>query len=75
MTKITLLRAAMAAGNWKAALSIAAKFPRLGEHGPAITRAHNALLRPGFYRQIRQNPETLIEAGKAALIDRYGKVA
>lgn len=71
VTKIARLRAAVAANDWTAALSIAAKFPRLGEHGPAITRAHNALLRPDFYRQLGQDPETLVELGKAALIARY----
>jgi len=46
--KLDILRQRMAAGDWSAALSLAAKFPRLGEHKAAITRAHGAIMNPGF---------------------------
>ena len=38
-TKLSLLRAAATKGDWTCALSIAAKFPQLGAHKAAITRA------------------------------------
>ena len=73
-TKISKLRAAMAANDWILAMRIAAKFPRLGAEKAAITRAHDAKLRPDFYRQIGKNPCALFEEGKAALVRRYGEV-
>ena len=69
--KIETLRRHMAAGNWEAAITLAAKWPRLGQHRQAITRAASAILRPAFYRQLGQDPNALVEAGKAALIERY----
>jgi hypothetical protein len=65
--KIDLLRAAMAAGDWRQALSIANRFPRLGEHKATITRAHNALQSPELYRQMGQDPVRLVAAGIVAL--------
>ena len=70
-TKISLLRAAAAAGNWTEALRIAVRFPRLGEEKTAIVRAWNAQLRPDFYRQLKQDPEMLVAAGIAALRTKY----
>lgn len=70
-TKITRLRAAFSAGNIPAALRIAAKFPRLGDHAGPITRAWAAYSNPDFYRQIGQDPEALIVAGADALRDKY----
>jgi hypothetical protein len=69
--KIDILRGKMAAGDWPAALSLASKFPHLGKHKEAITRAYNALTNPGFYRQIGKNPEALVAAGIKALAERY----
>lgn len=70
-TKVSVVRERMAAGDWPKAIALAAKFPRLGEHRDAITRAHMAITNPAFVRGIRKDPDALIEAGKAALIDRY----
>ena len=70
-TKIALLRAAFEAGDMPGALRIAARFPRLGEHKAAIVRAHEALVNPGFYRQIGRDPEALVSAGVDALRARY----
>lgn len=61
----------MAADDWRGALSIASKFARLGKEKVAITRAHDALLRPDFYRQLGKNPCALVDEGKAALRRRY----
>ena len=71
-TKIAQLRAMAAAGDWPAALRLAAKFPRLGEHGPAIKRAHEAIAHPAFWRHIGKDPEALVLAGIEALRERYG---
>ncbi len=63
----------MDAGDWQLALRIAARFPRLGEHGPAIKLGHEAYVHPDFYRQLGKAPHLLIEKGKRALIARYGR--
>ncbi len=69
--KIDTLRSHMDAEDWPAAIKLAAKFPRLGEHKAVITRAKDALLRPAFFRQIGKDPEALVELGRQALIARY----
>jgi hypothetical protein len=70
-TKLSLLKRAAHAGNWKQALSIAAKFPELGDHKAAIQRAHQCAWNPGFYRQMGWNVDQAIAAGIAALQERY----
>ena len=70
-TKLSILRAHMARGDWTRAISLAAKFPRLGEHRAAILDAQLAATNPAFCRGIKKDPEQLIEAGKAALLARY----
>lgn len=73
--KIDAVLAAMAIGNWREATRLAAKFPRLGQHARAIMQAHEAYTRPDFQRQLGRDPQQLIEAGKAALEERYGNAA
>lgn len=58
-------------GEWEAAIRFAAKFPRLGSEAEAITRASSAILSPGFYRSLGQDPDEIINKGRAALIRRY----
>ena len=70
-TKISTLRRHMECNEWKQAISIAAKFPRLGAYKTSITRAHMALTNPRFVVQIGMDVETCIEAGKSALIAAY----
>lgn len=70
-TKLAKLTALMRAGDWEKALALAANFHELGEQKGDITRAHNAAVSPGFYRQIKQDPATLVELGIAALKARY----
>ncbi len=65
--KIDQLRALMDAGDWRAAISLAAKFPQLGAHKVAVLRAQEAYVRPDFQRQLGRDPQRLIEAGIAAL--------
>lgn len=69
--KIDLLRAAMAAAEWEKALSIAAKFPRLGQHEFAIRCGNEAAQRPEFQRQLGKDPQAIVNAGIAALKERY----
>jgi hypothetical protein len=69
--KIDLLRDAMSKNDWKRALSIAAKFPRLGEHKEQIIRGHEAYTNPRFYSQLGREPEHLIAEGIDALKERY----
>lgn len=70
--KIDQLRAFAAAGDWHSALRLAAKFQDLGDHKREITAGAEALARPGFYRQIKKDPDALVAAGIAALKARYG---
>ena len=72
-SKFYQLAVHMRAGRWRDSLSLAAKFPRLGIHGPAIRRAHEAHWRPGFYAQLGMDPNNLICTGIKALKERYGK--
>ena len=69
--KLDAVLAAMTAGEWERAITLAAKFPRLGTHSKAIMRANEAIQRPDFQRQLGRDPAQLIEAGKAALLERY----
>lgn len=69
--KIDILKKEMFSGNWRKALSIAAKFPRLGEHKDFIILAHEAYEHPDFYKSLGKNVEFLKLSGKKALIDRY----
>lgn len=70
-TKISKLRTHMEAGDWQKAISLAAKFPRLGAHRNAILDAQLAFQNPNFCLGIKKDPQTLIEAGKKALIAAY----
>lgn len=71
VAKIDTLRAHMAAGEWCAAIKLAASFGELGaERGPILS-GREALLRPAFQKQLGREPAALIEAAKAALRRRY----
>lgn len=72
MRKIDRLRSLMAAGDWPAALSLAASFPQLGQERAAIVRGHEAHVHPRFYRQLGHDPEALVQKGIAALRSKYG---
>lgn len=69
--KIDKLVALMRAGDMDAALRMASKFAELGKQREAITRAASALLSPGFYESLGQDPAALVRAGHEALRDRY----
>lgn len=69
--KIDTLREFMKQESWPQALSLAAKFPRLGNEKAVIVRAHECLVNPSFYRQLGVDTEQAIQAGIAALKARY----
>lgn len=71
-TKTSLIRAHMQAGDWRKAISVAAKLPRLDKHRVPILDAQGAYTNERFYRQIGKDPEILISNGRAALIERFG---
>lgn len=72
MTKLQQIRDALAAGDERAALRIAAKFPDLGDEREAITRAWEAVQNPRFYQSIGYDPVELESAGVAAIRRRWG---
>jgi len=71
-TKLSAVKTHMRAGQWQAAIRLAAKFPRLGEHRAAILSAHMAYTNPRFVVQLRKDIEALKYAGQQALLDRFG---
>ena len=70
-TKLAQVQAAMRAGDWTRAFSIASKFARLGPQRAATMRAQAARLSPGLYRQLGRDPAAIIKAGKAAVRERF----
>jgi len=71
MTKLEMLKIAAAAGDWRQAVAIAARFPRLGAYRNAVLDAHAAYTNPRFMAQIGRDTGACIEAGKSALIAAY----
>lgn len=69
--KIEILRGLMNQEKWKEALSLAAKFPRLGDDKAAIVRAHECLVNPAFYRQLGIDTDQAVQVGIAVLKSRY----
>ncbi len=72
-TKLSGIQAMMAAGDTRGAILAAARLPQLGAQRDAILRAKDAIQNPGFQRQLKRDPETLIAAGAAALKERFDK--
>ena len=70
-TKLSQVQAAMHAGDWPRAFSIASKFARLGPQKAAIMRAQAARLSPSLYRQLGRDPAAVVEEGKVALRARF----
>jgi lipopolysaccharide biosynthesis regulator YciM len=57
--------------DWQKAISIAAKFPRLGDAKVAIERAQMAYTNPRFLVQLGRNVEKSINDGITALNTFY----
>src|ERR1700730_11628283 len=71
-TKTSIIEGHMATGDRRNAIRVAARLPRLDKHRSAILDAQGAYENPRFYTQIGKDAETLIEAGAAALCERFG---
>ncbi len=71
VTKLSKLKAYMAAGDHYEAIRLANSFGHLGTHKEAITRAWGALQNPAFYRSIDKDPDELVALGVAAIKERY----
>jgi hypothetical protein len=69
--KIDLLHAAMTAKDWKKAIGIASRFPRLGNAKEAIERAQMAYTNPRFLVQLKRDVDTCINEGINALLTFY----
>ena len=74
-TKLSAVTAAMDAGDWQKAISLAAKFPRLGAERNAILDAHGAYTNPRFAVQLGRDIEQLKLGGIDALRSRYSREA
>lgn len=72
VTKLSRIKAHLAAGEPIEALRIAAKFGRLGEHKERITRAWAAHQNPETYAAMGHDPEALVADGIAAIREKYG---
>lgn len=70
-TKLSMLKEAARANDWRKAISIAAKFPRLGEIRNAVLDAHMAFTNPRFLVQIGKDVDSTISAGINAIIAAY----
>lgn len=73
--KSDAVRRLVAEGDYKKALSIAKGF-KLGftkEQQDTMTRAHECMVHPGFYRQLGIDEEKAIQAGIDLIKEVYGK--
>jgi hypothetical protein len=72
MSRSERLRELVAAGAWDEALRVAAGHLGRSDDALAIERAHEATLRPEFYRGLGRDPAVLRAAGIAALRRLFG---
>ena len=72
-TKTSIIQHHIANGDWRKAISVAARLHRLDKHRVPILDAQGAYTNPRFYQQLGKDPDALIAAGRAALIDRFGE--
>ena len=70
-TKLSQVKAAYTTGDYRTALSIAAKFHDLGAHRNAILDAHLAITNPRWMDGLGKNIEQAIANGVDALRIRY----
>ena len=71
-SKLSKVRALVAAGDEVAALRIVARFPRLGAEKQVITRGWNAHQNSEFYRTLGFDPAELVRGAIAAIRAKYG---
>lgn len=72
-TKTSQLIELVRDGEWARALSLANTFRLLPrEILVAIRKGHAARTNPRLYRGMGQDPDALVAAGKAAILQQYG---
>ena len=71
-TKLSKVRALLAAGDETGALRIVARFPRLGAEKAVITRGWDAHQNPDFYRALGSDPNELVRDAMIAIRRKYG---
>jgi len=71
MTKLDKLKEAFKNKDFNKAISIASKFPRLGEEKHAIKLAQDCITNPAFYKQLGYNIENKIKEGINAIAKKY----
>ncbi len=70
-SKASQVREYIAADEWDKAFRLAASFQDLGKQRSAILDARMAFTNPRFLKQLGKDVDATIEAGKAAIRDRY----
>jgi hypothetical protein len=70
-TKLSRVRDALARGDERTALRIAAAFPELGDAREPIQRGWMAVSRPEFVRELGRVPAADVAAGVDAIRTRY----
>lgn len=70
-TKLSKLKTALENGDIAKAISIAAKFPNLGQERNAILDAHTAITNPRWVKGLGKDVEVCIANGISALRLRY----
>ena len=70
-TKLAMLKEAFNNGNLKKAISIAARFPNLGQERNAILDAQTAFVNPRWALGMGKDLDKLKSLGKQALISKY----
>jgi hypothetical protein len=71
-TSRAMIRELMREGSWGKAILAASRFPDLGDEAAAIHRGREAIMRPSFQRQLKRDPDEMLEEAKAALRRRFG---
>jgi len=71
MTKLETLKEAFNKKDFKKAISIASKFPRLGKEKDVIKTAQDCITNPNFYAQMGYNIEKSIQSGIDAISKKY----
>lgn len=74
--KTDIVRDAVAAGQWKKALSIAKDF-RLGltkEQHDDVTRAYECMVHPRFYTSLGMDTASIVTKGVDTICKLYGRV-
>ena len=70
-TKLQTLKDAASVNDWKKAIAIAARFPRLDGIRAAVLDAHMAYTNPRFLAQVGKDVDVCKQSGRDAIIAAY----